>query len=98
MDESRPLLTDKTWARIEKALTKLKSRRGAPADTSDRDFVEAILYLARTGAPWRDLPGRFGNWDAAYKRFRRWADRGIWAGLLVALPARVLKKVRVLLG
>jgi transposase len=98
MDESRLLLTDKTWARIAKALATLKSNRGSPAELSDRDFVEAILYLARTGTPWRDLPGRFGNWDAVYQRFRRWLTRGIWAGLLDLLPARVRKKVRVLLG
>ena len=56
------------------------------------------MYLARTGCPWRDLPGRFGNWDAVYKRFRRWLERGIWAGLLATLPGRALKKVRVLFG
>jgi transposase len=98
VDEGRLLLTDKTWGRIEKALAKLKSSRGAPAKLADRDFLEAILYLARTGTPWRDLPARFGNWDAVYNRFRRWLGRGIWAGLLRALPARALRQVRVLFG
>lgn len=64
MDEGRLLLTDKTWGRIERALAGLKSRRGSPPELSDRDFVEAVLYLARTGVPWRDLPERFGKWDA----------------------------------
>jgi transposase len=96
MDESRLLLTDKTWGRIAKALAQLKSRRGAPPGLSDRDFVEAVLYLARTGIPWRDLPPRFGQWDAVYNRFRRWLDRGIWRGLLAAVPGRALAAVRVL--
>lgn len=98
MDEGRLLLTDKTWIRIEKALAKLKSPRGAPAKLGDRDFLEAVLYLARTGCPWRDLPARFGKWDAVYNRFRGWLARGIWAGLLATLPGRALKKVRVLFG
>jgi transposase len=98
MDDGRLLLTDKTWGRIAKALTGLKSRRGAPPDLGDRDFVEAVLYLARTGAPWRDLPARFGKWDAVYQRFRRWLDRGVWAGLLDLLPARVRRKARELFG
>jgi transposase len=98
MDESRLLLTDRTWGRIAKVLAQLKSKRGAPAGLSDRDFVEAVLYMARTGCPWRDLPRRFGKWDAVYNRFRRWLDRGIWAGLLAVLPGRALEQVRVLFG
>jgi transposase len=98
MDESRLLLTDRTWARIAKALATLKSNRGSPAELGDRDSVAAILYLARTGCPRRDLPGRCGAWDAVYQRFRRWLTRGLWAGLLDLLPARVRNKVRVPLG
>jgi transposase len=44
-------------------------------------FIEAVLYLARTGTPWRDLPEDFGHWDAVYNRFRRWEARGIWRQL-----------------
>lgn len=98
MDEGRLLLTDKTWGRIAKALAKLKSPRGAPAKLSDRDFLEALLDLARTGCPWRDLPSRFGKWDAVSNRFRRWLARDIWAGLLRAVPGRALKKVRARFG
>jgi transposase len=44
-------------------------------------FIEAVLYLARTGTPWRDLPEAFGHWDAVYNRFRRWERRGLWRQL-----------------
>ena len=48
---------------------------------SDRLFIEAVLSLARTGLPWRDLPKDFGRWDAVYNRFRRWEVRGVWRRL-----------------
>jgi transposase len=41
-------------------------------------FVEAVLWIALTGAPWRDLPEEFGNWYTVYTRFRRWARKGVW--------------------
>jgi transposase len=94
--DDRLLLTDAAWRRIRAALAGLKSRRGAPPTLGDRDFVEAVLYLARTGVPWRDLPDRFGKWQAVYQRFRRWLDRGVWAGLLAALPGAGLETVTVL--
>jgi transposase len=86
MDESRLMLTDEVWNRIAAALAAVKSRAGAPPKQSDRDFVEAVLYLARTGCPWRDLPERFGRWDAMYQRFRRWEQRGYWRALFAILP------------
>jgi len=65
----------------------VKSRAGAPPKLTDRDFVEAVLYLARTGCPWRDLPERFGHWDAVDPRFRRWEKAGSWRALFAVLPA-----------
>jgi transposase len=87
MDDSRLLLTDEIWDRLAAALSGLKSRAGAPPKQSDRDFIEAVLYLARTGCPWRDLPERFGKWDAVYQRFRRWERAGRWRALFQRLPA-----------
>jgi len=87
MDDSRLLLTDEIWERLSEALKGLKSRAGAPPKQSDRDFIEAVLHLARTGEPWRDLPERFGNWDAVYQRFRRWEKAGRWRKLFERLPA-----------
>jgi transposase len=86
MDGSRLMLTDEAWTRIAAALAAVKSRAGAPPQQSDRDFVEAVLYPARTGCPWRDLPERFGRWDAVYQRFRRWEQQGYWRALFAILP------------
>ena len=57
-------------------------------------FVEAILYQARTGNPWRDLPKEFGDWKAAYNRFRRWERRGIWKRIWKHLQSLDAKPVR----
>jgi len=47
--------------------------------------LNGILWILRTGAPWRDVPDRYGNWQTVYSRFRRWRDAGIWDQILVAL-------------
>jgi transposase len=64
------------WARIAPAIA-AATRRG-PKGRDDRGFFEAILWILRTGAPWRDLPHAFGNWSRSYRRFRRWALAGRW--------------------
>lgn len=74
-------ITDDAWAQLESALDGLKSKAGNPPELSDRMFIEAVLYNARTGTPWRDLPECFGNWDAVYNRFRRWEARETWRKL-----------------
>ena len=53
----------------------------------DRMFFEALLYVARTGIPLRDLPAEFGAWDAVYNRFRRWVASGALARLFEAMTA-----------
>jgi transposase len=87
MDDCRLLLSDTTWALWDTVLRSVKHPAGAPAELSERDFVEALLYRARTGCPWRDLPSRFGDWNAVYQRFRRWEKAGVWQGLFARLPA-----------
>ena len=77
----RLLLNDSLWSRIEKILSDVKSKVGRPPDISDRTFLEAILYVARTGIPWRDLPDYFGNFSAIYNRLRRWQRNGTWQQL-----------------
>jgi transposase len=77
----RRILSDELWEQFEEALAAVKDPRGAPAELSDREFLEAVLHLARTGEPWRDLPSEFGSWIAVYMRFRRWEKSGVWHGL-----------------
>src|SRR4029077_11672580 len=48
-------------------------------------FLDAVLWIARTGAPWRDLPERFGNWNSTWRRFDRWARKGVWREVFEAL-------------
>ena len=90
----RLLLTDKAWAEIAPLLATLKSRAGRPPVLSDRLFIEAVLYLARTGLPWRDLPEDFGRWDAVYNRFRRWERRGLWCQLWERLQTDASPRTR----
>lgn len=78
---ARRIITDALWEELEAALLAVKDPRGAPPDLDAREFIEAVLFLARTGTPWRDLPGVFGAWSAVYMRFRRWEERGVWHGL-----------------
>jgi len=79
------LLTDDAWAESEPILTAIKHKAGSPPELSDRRFIAAVLSVARTGLPWRDLPDAFGHWDAVYHRFRRWEARGIWRQLWACL-------------
>ena len=51
----------------------------------NRLFLEAVLWIARVGAPWRDLPQMFGNWNSTFKRFRRWVEKDVFASLFSAL-------------
>src|SRR5262245_66371032 len=87
MTSVRLVLTDAAWAEIATILAEIKHKAGRPPEQSDRMFIEAVLYMARTGIPWRDLPEDFGHWDAVYNRFRRWERRGIWRRLWERLQA-----------
>lgn len=93
----RKLIDDRTWELFEEALKEAKhSRAGAPAALSDRDFIEAVLYLLRTGSPWRDLPTELGYWHAVYMRFRRWEERGVWHRLWKRLQHKEFGKAKAL--
>lgn len=79
-------LTEEAWDKIEPLLPKRKTRRGRPG-LSDREMVNAMLYRAKTGTPWRDLPERYGNWKSVYSRWLRWRDGGVWQKVWEALQA-----------
>lgn len=70
----RYMLTDDLWAAMEPLVQQAEQRAVGQAALPDRALFEALLYLARTGIPWRDLPAEFGRWDAAYNRSRRLSD------------------------
>jgi transposase len=73
----RHALTDAQWLKLEPLLP--RRPQGRKADRGDRLFVDAVIFRARTGIQWRDLPERFGNWKSVYNRFRNWAAKDIWA-------------------
>jgi transposase len=74
-------LTDEQWDRLEPLLPPQRPATGRPAN-EHRLVRNAILWMLRTGAPWRDLPERYGSWQAVYSRFRRWQQAGIWERML----------------
>jgi transposase len=77
----RLMVTDDAWQAIATVLDRVKHQAGRPPQPSDRMFIEAVLDVAQTGSPWRDLPKAFGNWDAVYHRVRRWEKRRVWRRL-----------------
>lgn len=79
-------LRDDQWERIEGLLAGRKSSVGRPA-ANNRLFVEAVLFRYRAGIPWRDLPGRFGDFRVVHTRFSRWARRNVWKKLFQHLAA-----------
>ena len=68
-------LRDDQWDRIAHLLPGKPGDRGRSA-ADNRLFFEAVLWMARSGAPWRDLPAEFGLWNSVYQRFARWQKRG----------------------
>ena len=77
-------LTDQQWRRIEPLLPAQKPRTGRPGK-DHRTIINGILWVLRTGAPWRDLPEGYGPWPTAAGRFYRWREQGLWQRLLAGL-------------
>lgn len=77
-------LKDADWARLAPLLPGKTGDAGRSA-ADNRLFVNAVLWIARSGAPWRDLPERFGPWNSVYRRFRRWAQKGVWQRVFEAV-------------
>jgi transposase len=77
----RNLLSDCQWKTIEPATIGRAGQPGRTA-TNTRRFVDGVLWVMRTGAPWRDLPPYFGKWSTSYQRFLRWARSGRWRNIL----------------
>lgn len=80
----RLVLSDAAWERMAPhTVGDERSRGRSGRDT--RMFVEAVLWIVRTGAPWRDLPEVFGNWNSTFRRFSRWSARGVWHRIFAAM-------------
>jgi transposase len=80
----RRWLRDDQWERLGPMLP---GKEGDPGRTGDNNrlFIEAVLWVARTGSPWRDLPAEFGLWNSVYMRFARWSNSGIWQNVFAEL-------------
>src|ERR1700726_4180322 len=77
-------LTNEQWAHVEPLLPSASHKGGRPAKPH-RPMGEAMLWVLRTGAPWRDLPSTYGPWQSVYTRFSRWSESGVLARLFAAL-------------
>jgi transposase len=86
MTTIRLMLTEALWGRLAPLLPPQKPRTGRPP-LDHRRFLEAGLWLARTGAPWRDLPSELINRRTAWRRLQRWTAAGIWGRIIDALRA-----------
>jgi len=75
------------WAVLEELLP-VGKKPGRPPKWTKRQLIDGIRWRTRTGAPWRDVPGRYGPWQTVYGLFRRWQRDGTWARILADLQAR----------
>ncbi len=80
----RLVLSDGQRERIAPHIIGDTRTRGS-SGRDNRLFVEAVLWLVRTGVPWRDLPEDFGRWNSVFRRFSRWSRKGVWRRIFAAL-------------
>ncbi len=80
-DYHRHDLTDEQCAVLEPHLPGSSGKVGRPA-IDNRRLINALQWISRTGAPWRDLPPDYGDWKNTHRRFSHWRDRGVWEKLL----------------
>jgi transposase len=80
----RHAISDTDWERVKGLLPGQPGQHGGIAQ-DNRRFLDAVLWIARTGAAWRDLPERLGRWNSQWRRFDRWAKAGRFAALAAVL-------------
>ena len=87
-------LTDTQWNQIQDLLP---GKEGDPGRTAadNRLFVDAVLYVLKTGIPWEDLPARYGKSNTVWKRFDRWCAGGVWERIARALGEPDLEEVQL---
>jgi len=81
-------INDRTWELLEQHLPGQTGVWGGIAK-DNRLFINAVFWILRTGAPWRDLPAEYGDWKNTHRRFTRWRDKGVWEKLLEQLVTDV---------
>jgi transposase len=84
-------LSNEQWERLKPLLPPEKPLTGKP-NNDHRTVVNGILWILRTGAPWRDLPERYGKWQSVATRFYRWQKAGVWNQILEHLQASLLRR------
>jgi len=86
-------ISEQQWEAI---CDKLPCQPGYKGKQSDnRLFINAVMYVAKCGIPWRDLPERFGKWNTVYVRFRRWAKQGVWQRIFRNLADKDIKTLLI---
>jgi transposase len=87
-------LTNRQWEQLQPLLPPQKPKTGRPA-VDHRRILNGMLWILRTGAPWRDLPARYGPWRTVASRFHRWQKAAIWSQLLAAVHAQAAAAGRI---
>jgi putative transposase len=80
----RLVLSDAAWERMAPHIIGDERSRGS-SGRDNRMFVEGVLWIVRTGSPWRDLPAVFGDWNSVFRRFSRWSEKGVWHRIFAAM-------------
>ncbi len=86
-------INDEQWQAIRDKLPCQPGYQGKVAD--NRLFINAVMYVAKCGIPWRDLPPRFGSWNSVYVRFRRWAQKGVWQTIFKEMGDKEFKTLLI---
>ena len=80
----RLVLSDAAWERMAPLVIGRPYQKGSTG-RDNRMFVEGVLWIVRTGSPWRDLPDAFGEWNSVFRRLSRWSQKGIWHPIFEAM-------------
>jgi transposase len=80
-------LTDEQWEQLKDMLPAERKPQGGRLAKNNRQMVNAMLWVVRSGAPWRDLPEYYGPWQSVYTRFRRWEKLGLFDQMLKTIAA-----------
>jgi transposase len=89
---ARFFLREADWAKLSELLPSQKGKRGRPR-RNDRLVIEGILWVLRTGAPWRDIPKEFGPWTTIANRYSRWTKSGVWEQMWGILKKKCRQRI-----